>query len=405
MEGTNNQEQYSEAQNRRDKMPVKFTGGQVSYRPRLEGTVKRYAQRENLFIFKAKKSAEQVLQEFQWAMDMQAAKLDGAFMDVVRTLTEADVEMVYLPVQYCRIERVQKSNGAIEPCGKTCYLSVLAGVKNKGCFLNNYMPETERVKTPKQAAQGEEMEAGELTLTASPATTKKRKIVYRTQPFFDMKAAQETENLETAENVLDAGVWESVEPLNITASVLALGEKIAEYKILKTLLFPLWVVKLPYRGMTFYHYLSDIGTEVSLYNLPWTRQEVERTEERLAKFCDKLNPLRRVMLFASIGILIFGMVAFVKRCEAADYTGKSYLDSLKLLYLVLLIGHVINMAFAFSSPFNQEIHFSLVHRTQRELDDFEADGMMKKYLLHLLGVVVVLAILLVDFCICQALLL
>ena len=406
IEEADNQNKRSDVENRRPKkMPVNFTGGQVSYRPRLEGTVKRYRERSQLFVFKAKKSAEQVLQEFKWEMEGQAERLESAFMDVVHATTEADVEMLYLPVQYCRIKSVKKRNGSIESHhGANCYLSVMAGVRNKACFLNAYMPETERVKAPKKAKRDEEMEAGEITLGGSSASMKTRKIVYRTQPFFDTKASKENENLENVEDVLEIGVWESVDPFHVNASVLPSGEQIEEYEILQTLLFPIWVVKLPYRGMTFYHYISDLATAVSLYNLPWNRQEVERTKERLAAHCERLNPLKTVMTIASIGILIFGIVAFVYHCEAADYTGKSYLESLKLLYLVLLIGHVTNLCLAFDMPFNAVIHFSLVHKTQRELDDFEADGLLKKYLLHLSGLFVVVVILLVDLIACVSLL-
>lgn len=432
IEGVYEQEQKDEEERRlveekrrRDAMPSKikpFEGNE--YAPTFGPKMLNYCDKPNTFIFKSKKTREQVVNEFKSKVEMQADEFDGAFVKSVKSLVDSDVECVYLPVLYVKIKKTRKSGEYSDTVqnGAPVYFSLLEGTKgSKKHFLHEFLPKVKRPKTMKNAFGdsefgrrfGEEMKkrqqkndeaAGELTLDEQ--TEKPIKYVFERERYYDVNARASKDDLEAIEDVMHRRMLQL--PYVHDYENLKDGEQVTEYETLQTLLFPVWVVRVPFQGKRFHYYVSDIATEISCYNMPYSKKAVEQTEERLCIQHAKGAPLRGLMIPLFIAILLFGLVAAVYHMMAMDETpnegGIIYCSITMIAYPVLLIVHIANFAASQRFPFAKEIPHAQMEQTRRELDIYEAKSVKKDAMWHLLILAIVLALVVIDFSICLSLL-
>jgi hypothetical protein len=124
-------------------------------------------------------------------------------------------------------------------------------------------------------------------------------------------------------------------------------------------MFPVWVVRVPFQGKRFHYYVSDIATEISCYNMPYSKKTVEQTEERLCIQHAKGAPLRGLMIALFVAILLFGLVTAVYHMMAMDETpnegGIIYCSITMIAYPALLVLHIANFSASQRFPFANEI--------------------------------------------------
>ena len=412
IEGVYNEEEREDAERRiaeekrrRAQMPIKikpFEGNE--YKTDFTKTVGSvYRGKDNLFIFKSKKTRGQVLNEFKSKVQFRAEELDAHFVSSVQKLVETDVERVYLPVLYVKIKKTRKSGEYSDTVHNNppVYLSIVGGTKtSKTHYLHNFSSTVQCFQTASDLPTNGE--AGELSLTKqeqAPVLCAPREVSYG---YYNVNARATKEDLESIDDVLQTRVFDA--PYVSEYEKLMPGETVKEYEILQTLLFPVWVVRVPFHSKSLHYYVSDCAAEPSCYNMPYNEKTVRETEERLCALHARKAPFKTAMAIAFIGILIFGLISFGFHIFAMDESTSIYPHLTMVLYVVLLVAHIANLAASLRSPFAAEIPYSKLEITRKDLEKCESENIAKKFFTRFLIAAVILALVITDFCICQALL-
>jgi hypothetical protein len=331
-----------------------------------------YLGKEQAYAFKSKKTAEQVWDEFCAEVQKRAEELDPAFVEAVKNGGEENVERVYLPVYFHLIKRQYNKEQDYELSGRfgPYYLSPITEEEKTVDFFKNFVPTKGKEPTIKKACK----------------------------TYYDVEAEYSAADLEDLETLKDARVW--IAPDFKNHPHVAEDFEITDYKILQTLLFPLWIVSVDYQGK-YYHYASDVS-ETRLINLPKTQDWREVTEERLNALKSAYVPMREVTSVLFWMGAVLGVVALVLHFLAARTdAGKGYALPTILLYLLYFIGQWLGAKkLAPQLPYLKETQF---WRAELELCTLQSQNVKKyvvRFLLYLLVWLGLTALVVADVFVC-----
>ena len=339
-----------------------------------------------------------MLADFKAAVAARADDLEATFVENVDKAVLSDVELAYMPVLYFQLKRYRKSGQTSETMhfGGPEYLSMVEGARECPThYLNQFLPQVKCEKRPKKAVatEGGDEGAGELSMVTT--TEIEGPYVYRRGRYYDTKAKASKDDLVNVEDVANVHVFDE---MRVTASkLLGAYDTVLEHTILQTLLFPIWVVRIPYAGQTFHYYVSDIIAEPSYFNMPYNNTAVKKLEERLVANHERRSALRGVMYPGFFLVLIAGIIAFISGMNNDSWGGDPILLMVAMIgYPGLLIAHIANFAMAVARPFNRIISHEWMEETRQRLEEYEKQNIVAVYIIHLLILLAIAAIVALD---------
>ena len=327
---------------------------------------------KDVYAFKPKKTAGQVWNEFHNAIEKRAGELTEEFVSAVRQGGEQNVELVYLPVYFHIVKKQYNAEKDYEIIGRwgPYYYSPITQEESTVDFFRNFLGGKGGVISEEKAC----------------------KAYYRTD---EERDEQDLEDLQT---IASAKVWELPDWKHHPC--LVDGFEITEQKILQTLLFPLWIIRVGYQD-GYYHYASDVS-ETQPINLPKTKAWREKTEARLNQLnavCSPLQEASKALFWvaAVLGVLALIFHFFAGKTEAgAAYASQTFLGFLPV-FAALWAG---KKWLAPRMPFLKDTQF---WRTELELSSLQKQskkGYVIRFALYALLVVLLAAMMIVDLCIC-----
>ena len=344
------------------------------FAPRLaEETVgQAYLEKEQVYAFKSKKTAGQVWNEFCAEVEKRAEELDPAFVEAVRKGGEENVERVYLPVYYHFIKKQFNAEQDYELTGKwgPYYFSPIEEEEKTVDFFKNFLPSNGKEVSGKKASSA----------------------------YYDVSEERTAADLEDLQTIKDARVW--VAPDFKHHPRVAEGFEITEYKILQTLLFPLWIVSVDYQG-NYYHYAADVG-QTRPINLPKTQAWREATEKRLNALKTAYEPFREATAVLFWMSAVLGAAALVLHFFAARTdVGKGYALPTIALYALFFLGQWLGAKkLAPQLPYLKETQF---WRAELELCTLQSQSVKKyvlRFVLYLAAWLAMMALLTADVLVC-----